>query len=86
MALDRARVAAPIGISTDLNYIVDVELFDSLAPATVLWRETFAVPLGATTAQLRAVVIKRAQDIRDALAAQAGAQAAVPNGTTITVP
>jgi hypothetical protein len=86
MALNRARVTNPIGLSTDLNYVVDVEFFDSVDPATILWRESFTVPLGATTGQLQAVVVKRGQEIRAALAAQLAAQQAVPNGTTVTVP
>jgi hypothetical protein len=86
MALNRARVTNPIGLSPDLNYVVDVEFFDSVDPATVLWRESFTVPLGATTGQLQAVVVKRGQEIRAALAAQLAAQQAVPNGTTVTVP
>jgi hypothetical protein len=86
MALNRARVTAPIGLSTDLNYVVDVEFFDSVDPAAVLWRESFTVPLGASPVQLQAVVVKRGKDIRDALAAQLAAQQAVPNGTTVTVP
>jgi hypothetical protein len=86
MALNRARVTAPIGLSTDLNYVVDVEFFDSVDSAAILWRESFTVPLGATTGQLQAVVVKRGQEIRAAFAAQLAAQQAVPNGTTVTVP
>jgi hypothetical protein len=86
MALNRARVTNPIGLSTDLDYVVDVEFFDSVDPATILWRESFTVPLGASPVQLQAVVVKRGKDIRDAFAAQLAAQQAVPNGTTVTVP
>lgn len=86
MALNRARVTAPIGLSTDLNYVVDVEFFDSVDSATILWRESFTVPLGATTGQLQAVVVKRGQEVRAAFAARDAARLAVPQGTTITVP
>lgn len=86
MALDRARVANDIALSSDLSYLVSVEYFDSAAPGTVLWRENFTVPIGATTAQLQAVVTTRGQAIRAAFAAQAAARVAVPNQTVVTVP
>jgi hypothetical protein len=86
MALNRARVANPIGISVDLDYVVDVEFFDSADSNTVLWRESFEISRNATTAQLQAVVTTRGQEIRTAFAARDAARVAVPNGTTITVP
>lgn len=91
MALNRARVPAgkDIGLAMSGNgftYAVVIEFFDSAAPSTVLWSETFQIPLGATTAQLQAVVVARGQEVRAALAAQLAAQTAVPAGTTITVP
>lgn len=89
MALNRARVAKDIGIQSTGNgfsYLVAVEFFDSAVPGTVLWPETFLIPLGATTAQLNAAVVARGQEMRLVLAAQAAAQAAVPNQTVVTVP
>lgn len=86
MALNRARVAADITLSSDLAYIVTIEYFDSANAAAVLWREIFTVPIGATTGQLQTAVVDRGQAIRAALAAQSGAQAAVPSGTVVTVP
>lgn len=86
MPLNRARVADPIGVTTDLQYIVAVEFFDSADSATVLWREDIIVPLGATTAQLQAKVVARGQDIRAGFAARDAARVAVPQGTTVTVP
>lgn len=85
MALNRARVAAPIDVTTDLQYIVLIEFFDSADSATVLWKENVIVPLGATTAQLSAKVVDRGQKIRDAFAARDAARVVVPNGTTVTV-
>jgi hypothetical protein len=91
VALNRARIPAgkDIGLSAAGNgfaYSVVIEYFDSVTPGTVLWNETFQVPLGATTAQLQAQVVARGQEVRLALAAQVAAQTAVPAGTTITVP
>lgn len=91
MALNRARVPAgkDIGLSTSGNgftYTVVIEYFDSAAPSTVLWSETFQIPLAATTTQLQAAVVARGQEVRTALAAQAAAVAAVPAGTVVTVP
>lgn len=86
MALNRARVATDITLSSDLAYIVTIEYFDSVTPGTVLWREIFTVPLGATTTQLQTAVTTRGQSIRAGLAALAAAQTAVPNQTVITVP
>jgi hypothetical protein len=86
VALNRARVADPIGVTVDLQYVVSIEYFDSADSATVLWKESLIVPLGATTAQLQAQVVARGKDIRDAFAAQAAARIAVPQGTTVTVP
>lgn len=85
MALNRAKVSRDIGLTSDLAYSVVVDYFDSNAPGTILWSETFTVPLGATTAQLQAVVVARGQEVRAALALLAAAQVAVPNGTTVTV-
>lgn len=86
MALNRAHVVADIGLSSSLYYVVEVEFFDSVAPTTVLWRETFVVSRGTTTTQLQAMVVARGQEVRDAFAARDAARLAVPNGTTITVP
>jgi hypothetical protein len=86
MALNRARVVGDIDVTNELAYFLTVEFFDSAAPATVLWSEPMTVPIGATTAQLQAKVIERGQAVRAALATQAAARAAVPAGTTVTVP
>lgn len=86
MALNRARVAKDIGITNSMDYLVVVEYFDSAAPSTVLWTETFQVSRNATTAQLQAIVTDRGQVVRAGLAGLAAAQAAVPNQTVVTVP
>jgi hypothetical protein len=86
MALNRARVARDISLNNDMSFMVLVEFFDSAAPSTVLWSETFVVPASATTTQLQAQVVARGQAIRQGLANLATAQATVPNGTVTTVP
>lgn len=86
MALNRAKVAADISLTSDLDYFVQVDFFDSAAPASVLRTETFAVPIGATVSQLQATVVARGQVVRTALAAQAAANVAVPNGTVVAIP
>lgn len=86
MALNRARVSKDIGMMNDLSFLVVVEYFDSAAPSTVLWSETFQVSRNATTPQLQAIVVARGQEVRSGLAGLASAQAAVPNGTVVTVP
>lgn len=86
MALNRARVARDIGITQDMGYEVVIEFFDSAAPGTVLWAETFTVSANATTQQLQSVVVARGQQVRQGLANLAAAQLAVPNGTVVTVP
>ncbi len=86
MALNRARVREDIGLTGGLSYLVLVDFFDSADPNTVLWTETFELPLTSTTTQLSNRVVERGQTIRAALAALAAARAAVPSGTTVTVP
>lgn len=86
MALNRARVAKDIALTNDLNYLVVIEYFDSADSATVLWTETFVVPLNATTAQLQAQVVARGQAVRSAQSSLAAAKIAVPNQTVVTVP
>ena len=86
MPINRARVAEDVNISSDLYYVVAIEYFDNAAPQTTIWRETFSVPRGTTTAQLQALVVDRGQEIRGALAARDAARTVVPNGTVVTVP
>lgn len=86
MALNRARVAQDISLTDNLDYFVQIEFFDSAQPAVVLRAEALRVPIGATTAQLQALVVARGATIRTALAAAAAANVAVPVGTVVTVP
>lgn len=86
MALDRARVSQPIGVTVDLDYIIDIEYFDAAAPGTVLWAEQIVLPLDATTQQLQARVVERGQAIRRAFQRRDGARTAVPQGTTVAIP
>jgi hypothetical protein len=86
MAMNRARIARPIGLTDGGMFQVVVEYFDAAAPAVVLWSETFQMPSNATTTDLRDKVIERGQALRPHLDAVAAAQAAVPQGTTITIP
>lgn len=86
MALNRAKVTKDIALTNDMSFSVIVDYFDSAAPATILWSETFTVAANATTAQLQAQVVARGQAIRTGLAALAAAQTAVPVNTTVTVP
>ncbi len=85
MALNRARVAADINLSTNLWYVVDVEYFDSEAPQVVLWRETFTLPLTTTDTELGDRVVERGRTVREALAQLANARTVVPAGTTVPV-
>lgn len=97
MALNRASVSKAITINADMSYSVSVSYWDSADPANsavvppqlpvaVLLQETVTVPSGATTPQLQALVVARAQVVRTGLANQAAAQTAVPLGTAITIP
>lgn len=90
MALNRAQVTNDISIEATsgngFNYVVQVSFFDSAAPTTILWTETFHLPIGSTTAQLQAAVVAKGNEVRTVLAQQAAARVAVPVNTTITVP
>jgi hypothetical protein len=49
MALDRAKVSTDIGLSSQMNYVVSVDYFDSAAPAVILWQEVFNLPFATST-------------------------------------
>jgi hypothetical protein len=86
MALNRAKVATDITVGADMSYIVVIQFFDSVDPATILWEETMTLSAGSTVAQLQSQVVARGQVIRQGLANQAAARTQVPAGTTVTVP
>lgn len=96
----RAWVASNVEATPDGQLWVTIHYYDDadpananvsigpplVAPVNVLWLRSWSLPIGSTTAQLRAAVVAEGQRARDWVAARDSARVAVPAGTTVAIP
>jgi hypothetical protein len=83
-AVDENGDPYTIDLSLTGQFMVSAEYFDTGAPAVILHRENWTLPVGVTRQAVVDLVVKRAQSIRDARAFVASLQPDV--GAILPIP
>lgn len=78
-------------LQVSIQYYDDADPLNSgvsstVPPTAVMWEKAWSLPIGTTTAQLQAAVVREGQKARDWKQSEAAARVAVPIGTSIAIP